>query len=85
MPSSTLCSRTAWQSRLFKQSFQNAEGDPCGPCAASDCDCSDFVTHAQAQACLDAHPGDPFRLDGDGDGIACESLPSRLTSTLAVL
>ena len=60
-------------------------GDPCGPCAASDCDCSDFVTHAQAQACLDAHPEDPFRLDGDGDGIACESLPSRLTSTLAVL
>jgi micrococcal nuclease len=50
-------------------------GDPCGPCAATDCDCSDFATHAQAQACFDAHPGDPFRLDGDNDGIACESLP----------
>ena len=50
-------------------------GDPCGPCAATDCNCSDFSTHSQAQACFDAHPGDPFRLDGDNDGIACESLP----------
>jgi len=49
--------------------------DPCGPCAATDCNCSDFATWQQAQACLDAHPGDPFRLDGDNDGIACESLP----------
>jgi len=49
--------------------------DPCGPCAASDCNCSDFSTWQQAKACLDAHPADPFRLDGDHDGIPCESLP----------
>ena len=50
-------------------------GDPCGPCAASDCNCSDFSTWQQAKTCLDAHPGDPFRLDGDHDGIPFESLP----------
>jgi competence protein ComEC len=49
--------------------------DICGPCAASDCNCSDFDTQAEAQACLDADPTDPFNLDGDNDGIACESLP----------
>jgi len=54
---------------------QPLPGDPCGPCAATNCNCSDFATRARAQACLDAHPGDPFGLDSDGDGIACESLP----------
>jgi len=38
-----------------------------------DYDCSDFRTQAQAQKKL--LPGDPYRLDGDGNGIACESLP----------
>ena len=47
----------------------------CGPCATTDCNCADFSTQAQAQACLNAYPGDPFNLDGDNDGIACESLP----------
>jgi len=47
----------------------------CGPCAATDCDCGDFSTQAQSQACLEAYPSDPFNLDGDSDGIACESLP----------
>jgi excalibur calcium-binding domain-containing protein len=40
---------------------------------AVDYDCSDFSTQAQAQGYLLA--GDPYRLDGDNDGIACESLP----------
>jgi micrococcal nuclease len=52
-----------------------AGGDACGACAASDCNCSDFSTWQQAKACLDAHAGDPFGLDRDGDGIPCESLP----------
>jgi competence protein ComEC len=47
----------------------------CGPCAATDCNCSDFDTQAEAQTCLDADPTDPFNLDGDNDGVACESLP----------
>ena len=40
----------------------------------SNYNCSDFKTQAQAQRVLNAFPGDKFRLDGDSDGIACESL-----------
>ena len=37
---------------------------------------ADFATQAQAQRYFEAAgPGDPNRLDGDGNGIACESLP----------
>lgn len=43
-------------------------------CMTSDCDCGDFSTWQQAQSVLEAVPGDPHRLDGDNDGIACESL-----------
>ena len=43
-------------------------------CTNSDCNCSDFKTQAQAQQVLTAFPGDKFRLDGDSDGVACESL-----------
>lgn len=42
--------------------------------AAADYDCSDFATQEEAQEHLS--PGDPDRLDADGDGIACEDLPS---------
>ena len=48
--------------------------EPDGP----DRDCGDFATHAEAQAFFYAAGGparDPHRLDGDGDGVACESLP----------
>ena len=47
---------------------------PFPACVTSDCDCSDFRTQAEAQQLLDAFTGDPHRLDGDGDGIACERL-----------
>lgn len=40
--------------------------------APADRDCPDFSTQAEAQAAFDAVPGDPERLDADGDGIACE-------------
>lgn len=43
------------------------------PASARDYDCGDFSTQAQAQKYL--LPGDPYRLDSDGDGVACESLP----------
>ncbi|MDE0142990.1 MAG: SH3 domain-containing protein [Caldilineaceae bacterium] len=48
--------------------------DPHGP----DRDCGDFSTQAEAQAFFHAAGGpahDPHRLDGDNDGVACESLP----------
>lgn len=41
--------------------------------AAVDYDCDDFATQAEAQEYL--LPGDPYRLDGDDDGVACESNP----------
>jgi endonuclease YncB( thermonuclease family) len=48
-------------------------------CSGNIYNCSDFSTHAAAQACFDycksqGH-GDVHRLDGDNDGVACESLP----------
>jgi micrococcal nuclease len=48
--------------------------DPNGP----DRDCPDFATHEEAQQFFLAAGGpdsDPHRLDGDHDGIACETLP----------
>ena len=44
-------------------------------CVQTDCNCSDFPTQSEAQRVLDAFPGDPFKLDPDHDGRACESLP----------
>ena len=44
-------------------------------CINSDCNCRDFKTQSQAQQVLTAFPGDKFRLDGDSDEVACESLP----------
>ena len=43
------------------------------PAAARDYDCADFANQAEAQEYL--LPGDPYRLDGDSDGVACEDLP----------
>ena len=46
--------------------------DPSG----EDKDCGDFGSQAEAQAFYEAAgAGDPHRLDGEGDGTACESLP----------
>lgn len=43
---------------------------------AYDRDCSDFPNQAAAQRFfLAAGPGDPHRLDSEGDGVACETLP----------
>jgi micrococcal nuclease len=56
---------------------ENDEGGTESPPAGTDgdLDCSDFETQAQAQAVLDDDPSDPHRLDADGDGVACETLP----------
>ncbi len=42
--------------------------------ATADLDCADFATQEEAQEHL--LPGDPYGLDADDDGIACETLPS---------
>ena len=49
----------------------------------ADVNCSDFATQAEAQRHLAAHPGDPDGLDGDNDGVACESLPCPCAATTA--
>lgn len=50
-----------------------------GGYTASDYDCADFSTHAEAQAAWEANGGSAFNnlwnLDADHDGVACESLP----------
>jgi hypothetical protein len=38
----------------------------------ADIDCDDFVLPQMAQAELDKDPGDPYGLDPDGNGIACD-------------
>jgi hypothetical protein len=53
---------------------------PASASHAVDVNCTDFQYQEDAQAHLDAHPGDPDHLDSDGDGIACETLPHRPTA-----
>lgn len=49
---------------------------PAPASATADVDCADFPSQAAAQRWFDDHgPGDPAYLDGDGDGVACESNP----------
>ncbi len=52
---------------------------PKGWDGSSDVDCSDFKTHKQAQSFFKGTGGskadDPYGLDFEHDGIACETLP----------
>lgn len=45
------------------------------PCVNDNCNCGDFSSQALAQRVLESYQGDPFSLDRDGNGLACESLP----------
>ncbi|MBT9310930.1 DNA/RNA non-specific endonuclease [Leptothoe kymatousa] len=46
------------------------------PCVEQNCDCGDFISQELAQLVLDEFQGDPFKLDGDGNGQACERRPA---------
>jgi competence protein ComEC len=50
-------------------------GDSSGSGDANQYNCSDFETWEEAQDVLEQDPSDSNYLDGEGDGIACESLP----------
>lgn len=51
------------------------------PALAADKDCADFSSQAEAQEFYESQgPGDPHRLDADGDGVACESNPCPCSS-----
>jgi len=41
--------------------------------AQDDLDCADFATQQDAQAVFNQDPSDPYGLDRDNDGIACEA------------
>jgi hypothetical protein len=60
--------------RVSSTNTSNANSSNFPACVDTDCDCSDFSSQQQAQRILEAFSGDPHRLDGDGNGIACESL-----------
>jgi hypothetical protein len=45
------------------------------PRGVADKDCRDFATQQEAQDFYESEDGDPHRLDGDDDGVACERLP----------
>ncbi len=49
-----------------------AIGSPERAVSQRELDCGDFRSQAEAQAALDADPSDPYLLDGDRDGRACE-------------
>ncbi len=51
-------------------------GGTSGTGETGDLNCSDFANQEEAQAVLDRDPSDPNNLDGEGDGVPCESLPS---------
>ena len=57
------------------ESEGKVEGQEWPECVKENCNCGDFQTQKEAQAVLDGFPGDPHRLDGDKDGVACQSLP----------
>jgi endonuclease G, mitochondrial len=48
------------------------------PCVDNVCDCSSFNSQEQAQLVLDSFENDPYQLDGDGNGRACERLPATI-------
>lgn len=59
-------------------SIQQKEASGAWTCTQNSYNCSDFSTHAEAQSAYEACGGsanDVHRLDNDGDGVACESLP----------
>ena len=50
-------------------------------CTLTDCNCSDFSTQEEAQKVFSRFPNDPYKLDRDGNGIACESLSKTTNKT----
>lgn len=49
---------------------------PVANCSADSFNCSDFSSCSEVMSVFNACPGDPHGLDGDDDGVPCESLRS---------
>lgn len=77
--------KTLWETGSLKESLleRDADGNLVNTqliCDAQtegyyDYNCSDFATQPEAQAIYEKCGTDVNRLDGDNDGIVCESLP----------
>src|SRR5262245_4106305 len=48
----------------------------CPGMVAAQFTCEDFLTQGAAQHYLEQHPDNPYGLDPDGNGIACEDMTS---------
>jgi len=71
--------RRACTSLLTALTFAAAGVLAAGPAHAADRDCGDFASQKAAQIFFLKQGGpryDPHRLDADGDGVVCESLPA---------
>lgn len=64
---------------VFSTNQPSPSGSDVCACTGDLLNCSDFSTHAQAQACFDycvsQGVGDIHKLDQNNDGLACEGLP----------
>jgi hypothetical protein len=54
------------------EDMQASGGADAGVAQEADIDCDDFLIPQMAQAELDKNPSDPYGLDPDGNGIACD-------------
>jgi len=75
----TIVLRNAEDEKVESQSYPTRRdggvSGTCGPLPRRDWDCDAFTTHAQAQSFFLTHgrpERDPYDLDTDGDGLACE-------------
>lgn len=77
-PAASVSPRNPGPTRAPVSTGSTAFYTPPGWDGNSDVDCADFDTHAHPQSFFVGTVGsktyDPYRLDGDHDGLACESL-----------
>ena len=69
-PESTHPPRTVPEGTQPETTSPDAESTRSAP---TDYSCADFESQEEAQLYLE--PGDPYGLDQDGNGLACEDLP----------
>ena len=70
------CERFAWG----VESWVNSSRASLPPCVDDNCNCGDFRDQASAQQVLEAFPADPYKLDRDANGRACEQLPQSVAA-----
>ena len=64
----------AWEERAYQRQLERQSPQPQQSPLTSSVTCSDFASQEHAQWFYSQDPSDPYRLDADRDGIACELL-----------